>query len=89
MKKAFDFKAPYYKFISLILDNPTIFLNKYGLIIYEIMVNGGSCESVKNMAKYLNITKESASILCNKLCNEGYITLVKEGRRKILKITEK
>lgn len=70
-----------------ILNN--IRLDDYLIDILNMINNSNKKISIKNVCKNLNITKNTARKRINELNSKGLLDIIKNGRSKILEITQK
>ena len=87
-KDSILFNKYFWTFINLITSCPEKYLNKNGKIIYKVVVDGGSCNSITKIAKQLNIHISEASVLCHKLLDDTqHIVLFKDGNKQAVQFS--
>lgn len=84
-KKEFD--ECFWAFVYLVISDD-IYLSDEGRMIKEIVQCGGYCGSICEMAKRLQIHKPKATHICQRLKEKGYITVIKNKNKNIIKFNE-
>ncbi len=83
-----EFNRFYWAFIHLITLHPDMYLNKRGKIMFKMVVEGGTCKSIAQIARYLGIDKPTASHICKDIESDGHLTLTADGNRKTVGFSE-
>tara|TARA_Y100000310_G_scaffold337302_1_gene424063 strand:+ start:5299 stop:5619 length:321 start_codon:yes stop_codon:yes gene_type:complete len=77
-----EFNKYYWAFVYLISTYPKSYLSKKGKIIFKMVIEGGKCRSIAQIARYLGIDKPTASRICKEIQGKGDLSLNVEGNRK-------